>query len=49
MMMSLRKLAVLATPGSARITLLISRFPPGLRMISAEPIVRTDSGLSDDR
>ena len=45
-MISLRKLAVLATPGRARITLLMSRLPPGLRMISAEPIVRTDNGLS---
>ena len=44
--MSLRKLVVLATPGSARTTRLMSRLPPGKRMISAVPMVRRLSGLS---
>ena len=46
MSMSFRKLGVLATPGSVCIALDMSRFPPGFRLISFTPIVRSDLVLS---
>ena len=44
--MSLRKLGMAATPGRLRMALLMSRPPPGLRLISLVPMRRRETGAS---
>ena len=44
--MSFRKLGMAATPGSDRKARLMSRPPPGLRLISLVPMLRTLKGAS---
>ena len=44
--MSLRKLGMAATPGRLRMALLMSRPPPGLRLISLVPMRRKETGAS---